>query len=53
MASDETLDETPERENPCPVCGERMYAVQVGVNIYALPCFHWLYQGREENDDAT
>ena len=29
----------------CPVCGAPMYAVQVGEGIYALPCFHWLYQG--------
>ena len=30
-----------------------MYAVQVAQGIYALPCFHWLYQGGGRTDDAT
>ena len=34
----------------CPVCAAPMYAVQVAQGIYALPCFHWLYQGGA--DDA-
>jgi hypothetical protein len=33
----------------CPVCARPMYAVEVDHNIYALPCFHWLYQGGTDN----
>ena len=44
--SDDGLTPAPADDLPlCPVCAPPMYAVQVGHNIYALPCFHWLYQG--------
>ena len=48
MPLDDYPDEETAGDHPCPVCGQRMYAVQVEQGIYALPCFHWLYQGRGE-----
>jgi hypothetical protein len=50
MLMSEALPPADERPR-CPVCGTPMYAVQVAQNIYALPCFHWLYQ--EGADDAA
>jgi hypothetical protein len=37
----------------CPVCGTPMVAVQIAQDIYALPCFHWLYHGGKNDAPCT